>query len=377
MQRVAGLDFLRALAIAWVILFHAQGAGLSGPVATVSQYGWMGVDLFFVLSGYLIGWQLLKPLSQGQTPSLRTFYIKRACRILPAYWVVLVMYMLLPSWREAPSLQAPWQFLSFTLNLTIDYFHNRAFSHAWSLCVEEHFYLLLPAIAIMLARKPSAAKLVGVCAFILIGGMALRASIWQYLQLPLADDSNGGGFVFRYVEEIYYPTYNRLDGLMMGVLLATVKAYRPLLWETLLRHAKGLLLLGLLGMMASFWIFQERFSYSAAVVGYPLLSLSLALLVAAMSSPKHGLGWFTLPGAGWIALCSYSLYLSHKLMFNLVKNTWQAELQGHGLLTFIAYASAALLGAAVLHYAVERPGLRLRRRWLERQAPRDAEPARA
>ena len=172
LSRLPGLDLLRAIAIVWVMLFHSFViGGLGERYAWASDYGWMGVDLFFVLSGYLIGSQLLKPLSQGQPVSFGEFYLRRAFRILPAFLVVLALYFGVPAFRERPGIQPLWQFLTFTVNLLIDYQHNQAFSHAWSLCVEEHFYWLFPLLACWLTRRPSIAKFIGVCAAVVVLGM--------------------------------------------------------------------------------------------------------------------------------------------------------------------------------------------------------------
>ena len=82
--------------------------------------------------------------------------LRRALRVLPAYLTVLGVYLAVPGARESEGMAPLWQFLTFSANLFQDYFHNRAYSHAWSLCVEEHFYLLLPAAVWLLARRPGA-----------------------------------------------------------------------------------------------------------------------------------------------------------------------------------------------------------------------------
>jgi len=89
MKRYPGLDLLRAIAILWVLLFHGMTEGLGSPLPAIGKIGWMGVDLFFVLSGYLIGSQLLKVYANGQVPSVGLFYLRRAFRIVPVYslWV--------------------------------------------------------------------------------------------------------------------------------------------------------------------------------------------------------------------------------------------------------------------------------------------------
>ena len=105
-------------------------------------------------------------------------------------------------------------FLTFTLNLLIDYGDHAAFSHAWSPSVKEHFYLVFPLWAWWLTKRPSMSRFVLVCAAILLLGIALRASAWLY---AAALDPPRNGFV----ENIYYPTWNRLYGLLFGVVLAT------------------------------------------------------------------------------------------------------------------------------------------------------------
>jgi peptidoglycan/LPS O-acetylase OafA/YrhL len=359
MQRLPGLDLLRAIAIVWVMLFHSYiVGGLGDSFRQVEWNGWMGVDLFFVLSGYLIGTQLLKPLSQGRPLAFGSFYLRRSFRILPAYFAVLAIYFALPAAREAEGIQPLWQFLTYTVNFLIDYQHNKAFSHVWSLCVEEHFYLLFPFLAWWLARRPSAGKFIAVCAVLIVGGMLLRGYLWQRM---------GEHFV----EVIYYPTYNRLDGLLAGVVLATIQTYRPALWRRMQEHAGVLLAAGVLAVGLALLLFQDRTGQPASVFGYPLLSWGMALIVAAATSPSCWLGRWRVPGAGWIALVSYSLYLSHKLVFHQVQAALAGSPQIQGPAAFAIYAAATLAGGALLHYAVERPFLQLRER-LHRQTYRMA-----
>lgn len=370
MGRLPGLDLLRAIAIVWVMLFHSYLVGGMGEFWQAGiTHGWMGVDLFFVLSGYLIGGQLLKPLSQGQPFRPGDFYLRRAFRVLPAFLAVLALYFTVPGFREAPGIQPLWQFLTFTLNLLIDYQHNKAFSHAWSLCVEEHFYLVFPWLAWWMTRRPSTAKFLSVCAAVLIAGLALRGYVWVYEMAPVRDLENvERSFGQRFVEDIYYPTWMRLDGLHCGVILASIQVYRPQLWAGLQRRANLLLIAGLAVVAVAIALFTERTALLPTVIGYPLLSIGLALLVAAGASSTGWLGRWRVPGAGWIALTSFSLYLIHKPVFRLVETHLGAQLEGKGLLAFAVYAVATLAAGALLHYSIERPFLQLRARWLRREA---------
>ena len=357
--QLPGLDLLRAIAVLWTMQFHGFIVGGLGPNwRWLERYGWMGVDLFFVLSGFLIGGQLLRPLAKGVAPSLRDFYLKRVFRILPAFWAVLAVYLLWPGFREAPGMEPWWKFALFFVNLDINYAANAAFSHAWSLCVEEHFYLLFPALALLLARKPSAIKFWVVCLVVLLGGIALRTGVW------LHDDATQPQRPW-FVEDIYYPTWNRLDGLLSGVMLAAWQAYRPAAWARAAQHANRFALAGIAVLALAMWLFRDRVGLLGNSIGWPVLSLALALLVFAGAQPHGVLGARALPGAGWIAAVSYSLYLVHKPIYGLVQAHWGAVLAGRGSVAWLVYGAVALAAAAVLYYLIERPCLRLRERFLQ------------
>ncbi|MFC5581730.1 acyltransferase family protein [Rhodanobacter terrae] len=355
MHRLPGLDLLRAIAIVWVMLFHSFIVGGLGPdFAWLSRYGWAGVDIFFVPSGFLIGTQVLRPLQRGEPPSFGAFYARRAWRILPAFAVVLALYVWFPALREVPGLQPWWQFATFTLNLLTDARHQ-AFSHAWSLCVEEHFYLVFPLLAWWLARRPSMSGFVSVCAAVVMLGVALRTTVWLH---DTAMDPPRNWFL----EDIYYPTWMRLDGLLMGVMLAALRVYRPHAWTRLQVRSNVVLLGGIVVSCLALWLFRDRTGLLANALGWPLLSFGVGLLVFAGADRQSLLGRWRLPGAGWLAGISYSLYLSHKIAFHVVQATFGASLQGRGAIAFAMYALAVLLLGAALHYLVERPCLRWRDR---------------
>lgn len=351
-----GLDLLRAIAIVWVMLFHSFLVGGLGPdFAWLSRYGWAGVDIFFVLSGFLIGTQVLQQLQHSGRLSLGGFYARRAWRILPAFAVVLALYMFFPALRELPGLQPGWQFATFTMNLLIDYERNPAFSHAWSLCVEEHFYLIFPLLALGLSTRARAARIVALALALVLLGIVLRGATWLHYA---AIDPPRNWFI----EEIYYPTWMRLDGLLMGVMLASLRVHRPQHWERLQQHADRWLLLGLLVCALALWLFRERTGLLANTLGWPVLSFGLGLLVFAGAGRRSLIGRWSIPGMAWLAAISYSLYLSHKIALHLV-HVWLApSLPGSRVLLFLSYALAVLLLGALLYYTVERPFLRWRDR---------------
>ena len=358
MNRLPGLDLLRSLAIVWVMLFHSFiVGGLGTDWDWLSRFGWAGVDIFFVLSGFLIGTQVLRPLQRGEPLQYGAFYARRAWRILPAFAVMLALYVCFPRLREVPGLEPWWKFASFTVNLSIDYSRNQAFSHAWSLCVEEHFYLLFPPLAWWLTRRPSAPKFVAVCAGVVLLGIGLRSAVW--LRDAALDPARNW-----FIEDIYYPSWMRLDGLLVGVMLAALRVYRPQLWARLQARSNAWLFGGLAVLCLALWLFRDRTGLVANAVGWPLLSFGFGLLVLAGADPRSLIGRWRVPGAGWIAATSYSLYLSHKIAFHLVHEHLAAATQGSRSLQFAAYAVAAFAFGGVLHHAVERPFLH----WRDRRA---------
>ena len=356
MNRLPGLDLLRAIAIVWVMLFHSFIVGGLGPhFEWLSHFGWAGVDIFFVLSGFLIGSQLLQPLHRGERLSFSGFYARRAWRILPAFAVVLMLYACFPTLRESPGLQAWWQFATFTMNFLIDYDRNQAFSHAWSLCVEEHFYLVFPVLAFWLTRLPSAKTFLGACAIVVLLGIGLRSAVWLH-------DAAAQPPRNWFIEDIYYPTWMRLDGLLVGVMLATLRVYRSDLWARMQVHSNALLIGGAAVSCFAFWLFRDRTGLLANAVGWPVLSFGFGLLVFAGADNRSWIGRRQLPFVGWIAAISYSLYLSHKLAFHFVQVEFVPSMQGLGALQFLAYALVVLAVAGALHYLIELPFLRLRDR---------------
>ncbi len=116
---------------------------------------------------------------------------------------------------------------------------------------------------------------------------------------------------------------------------------------------------GLATMALAFWLFRERAGLLGNSIGWPVLSLGLALLVFAGAQRDSWIGRRALPGAGWLAAVSFSLYLVHKPVFGLVEAHLGDALHDRGVVAFAAYGVASLLAAAILYYLVERPGLRL------------------
>jgi peptidoglycan/LPS O-acetylase OafA/YrhL len=362
-DRLPGLDFLRAIAIAWVLLYHASLVDLVSQDYWVVHFGWMGVDLFFVLSGFLIAGQLFRLWARGEAPDYRRFFARRWLRTLPAYLAMVALYFAFPAVRERPDIQPLWQFLTFTQNLALSFSIPGAFSHAWSLCVEEQFYLAFPLAAALIAIRPSAGKAIGAMVVVLLAGMLLRGYLWLHdvAREPFNPAAQAGAFAYRTL--IYYPTWTRLDGLLAGVAVAAIQSFRPQWWRRLTARPNVLLGVGAAGVGMAIVFFGGAVpGFLPTIFAFPLLACAMALLVIAGSDRRSLIGRYSIPGAGALAAGAYSLYLSNKVVFHAVQGMLRhapVQIQGAALLVGLL---AALAAGAVLYWLVERPFLRLRDR---------------
>ncbi len=365
-ERQPGLDLLRALAFIVVVVYHAALFGFKLP-GRVDRFGWIGVDLFFVLSGYLIGGQLLAPLARDQRINLGRFFVRRALRILPAYFVVLAVYFLLPSWREYPDMSQPlWKFLLSIQNIALH--GGTAFSHAWSLAVEDQFYLVLPFLLLFLCRRPrppvgrtrsvASAAIIVPC-LIVIGGIALRAF------LAAQNSTVNGGVSFPGFQAwIYYPTWTRLDPLVFGVALATIEKFRPRWWGRLADCAIWLWLPGLALIVYGLYLGEtDELTVTACVWQFPLIALGMATLLICAVSPRLFFRRIAIPGAAFIASIAYSAYLIQKLIIHGVEQFCiNHNIDLTSLPALLGVELCVYAAATLLFFLVERPFLQLRRR---------------
>ena len=372
--RMVGPDILRSLAILLVMLVHLPLNATPGVLVTVREYGWLGVDIFFVLSGYLIGTQLFKEVTRTGAVDFKSFYLRRAFRIFPAFFVVLALYALVPVLRDNPTMQPLWKFATFTVNLGFDPREGNAFSQAWTLAVEEQFYLVLPLLVLFLYKRIGTGWVLALAGLLTITGIALRYAIWDMQVGTLVAEGQFRPAFATYLRDVYYPTYTRLDGLLFGVVLAASRFFKPELCRQYL-PPKVTIPSGLIFVIAALICFVDRGPLAGqgifpvfqaqlgAVAGFPLISIGIALLFCAMLDLEHVLSRWPVPGAALIATLSYSLYLTHKSVFHVMRLVVGEEnLQGS--VGFVAYLTASFAVAVVLWFCVERTFLHLRDRML-------------
>jgi peptidoglycan/LPS O-acetylase OafA/YrhL len=307
--RIPSLDGLRALAILLVLFDHHSLPLGDVPLVQLikGRCGFLGVQIFFVLSGFLITTLMVREIGSTGRLSLRQFYLRRALRILPAYIAYLLVLAALQAWGQNELGVRDWLALgTYTVNFLPPPIPWKI-AHVWSLSVEEHFYLLWPLV-MAAASLTRARRAILVC---LVGALGLR---W----LLLFTSPPG-----RSPADLW--TFTRIDDIAVGCLLALL-ARDPAWRDRLDRLLVGNVRLGLLVAMfaVSQLVFSTAlgsrlFSPTALTLALGLAndtnSLSIALLLwAAIARRDTAIGCIlNHPVAIGIGTISYSLYLWHAL----------------------------------------------------------------
>jgi peptidoglycan/LPS O-acetylase OafA/YrhL len=363
-RRYIGLDTLRACAILLVFAHHYSVFVSGEPsLSWFSSEGWLGVDLFFVLSGYLVGNPLFAARTAGRRNSVLVFYARRLLRTWPAFAVVLAAYFLLPGILGGQTPPPLYRFLTFTQNIGLH--PGTAFSHAWSLCVEEQFYLALPLLAaIALGRSGGPAR-----PWLCLGGLELVAIGYRWFMWSRyagADAAASGDYHLH----IYYHTLGRFDEFLPGLAVALVRQRHPGLWAALLQRGRGLFWLGCVATSCVFYAFHSfhyvdglGYGFVMTVFGYAFGAIAFGVLMASALSGHSPLARVAVPGFRQLAVLSYSVYLTHKAVAHVVQRYLLPDTVAPWLL-LLAVGVASLAVGCALYVAVERPFMRLRDRLL-------------
>jgi peptidoglycan/LPS O-acetylase OafA/YrhL len=342
------LDALRAFAILAVIARHSLGRARIPYLTAASLYGWSGVDLFFVLSGFLITGILLD--SKGTEHFFRNFYMRRALRIWPLYYVCLILiFFVLP--RLFPPLalsRAEYPvsvYAVYLQNTLLHSYGSTQVSALWSLAVEEQFYFVWPFLVFLFSPKALRRILIT----LVIGAPVLRLVSF----LHGADDFFTHTF-----------TLCRVDSLAMGGLLACWTRSESCSVERLRRVSALTFAIGF-GLLLGTRVLSPSSARGVAeiheVLLYSFLAVAFTGLLGLALVPRSQaslFGWLlNQPALRYIGKISYGLYLLHYPLFNVVQLAGPLPLQ---LLTRYA---VLLLVASVSWYAFEQPILRLKARF--------------
>ncbi len=362
-EKFYGLDHLRAVAILLVLLYHYRMFEHPSWIDTIGWIGWTGVDLFFVLSGFLISNQLFREIKERQSIGLKTFVTKRFFRIIPPYIFTLFLYFRFPIFRERESLPSLWKFLSFTQNYGLDVINQGTFSHAWSLCIEEQFYLALPLLLLLSIKIKAIDYLKFGIIFLIIITILLRIFFWNEHIIPYLETSD---FWREWYMKIYYPTYTRLDGLAIGVLIAYWFQFSSKFKKIIHQNGNWLLFLGLILIGFSLWFCKNQFSEQASILGFTFVAISYGILLMGAISNSSIIGNKTNFLTSQLALLSYSIYLSHKGIIHIVQlflDKSEYSISDNFILV-ICFIACVLFGL-FYRYFIEKPSAQMKNKILK------------
>jgi peptidoglycan/LPS O-acetylase OafA/YrhL len=323
----APLDGLRAVSILLVITAHATDPLFTG------LHGAVGVTIFFVISGYLITTLLLREEERTGRARIRAFYIRRAFRILPLYYLTLAAYIVLIGILHLQAgASSVWRSLPWYLTYQNDLIHgSSAFDQSWSLAVEEKYYLLWPLMfAIIFLRKNRLVLTAGLAA------VTALASLWHSTD--------------------YFAIYTPI---LLGCVVALVLD-NPVLYQRAVRLAAAPVAVLLI---AALIVWDSSFENGSNV--HIVFSVLVALLIpAVLVGPRWLHGLLGNRVAVYIGTRAYALYLIHRIAKGVVDRAvnYGSSSVPHELLHFVLIVVVSLIAAEIMYRLVERPMIQLGRR---------------
>jgi peptidoglycan/LPS O-acetylase OafA/YrhL len=365
-NRIFGLDVLRATAILLVLVAHTWPS--KSYVQWPHAFAVLGVELFFVLSGFLIGGILIRLAEEGRLREFSDvwgFWRRRWFRTLPNYYLFLALHLLWRTWVLGfpDQLRTNWEYLFFVQNFRHPpgYF----FPETWSLAVEEWFYLLFPAllwIALRAFKRPLHAWM-AVIAFFLIIPAGLR--IWVAfsagapIDLPQLNTAREAWDAApRKVVTL------RLDVVMYGVICALIAASWPLLWRRLARWwPLGIALTAIATVSIGWNVPLDAAHRWSGLALWPVMAIGFALLLPQFARIQARKSWLA-RATSWVAKTSYALYLCHGLVL-LAVTRWlgprtEFGLQRHTSLWSLTALTLVFVVAGLVYRWFEKPMMDLR-----------------
>ena len=332
-HRNQSLDALRCIAILLVIGFHLNFYSLWG------RAGWIGVDLFFVLSGFLISGLLFQEYKDKGKIDIKRFLIRRGLKIYPSFYLLIAAAVVLSFVKHSPQLRTQVIFSSIFAQ---NYYNGTAFTvlaHTWSLAVEEHFYLMLPFVLLLLITLKRSEPFRSIPVIFVF--VALSCLAFRYFSLSAGHEARA--------------THLRLDSLFAGVTVGYLYHYEQRLFQRLSRGYWPLLSL-VLCLPVVLLDHRSRFVQTIGLTSL-LFGFSFLVIWSVTRTPRSAIGRLAVGAAARIGFYSYSIYLWHTVVGEFYLSRFALS-----AVNFWVCLVATLAMGVVMGRLVEAPYLALRER---------------
>lgn len=366
---MVGLDILRLLAITFVIGRHMDGAPASWPAAGRrimegwQRGGWVGVDLFFVLSGFLVSGLLFANYKSRADLSIKRFYMRRAWKIYPPFFVMIAATIAVGVIVHNP---VQTRHIIPEILFVQNYFVSQ-WGYTWSLAIEEHFYALLPLVLALVLKLNGKSRdpfrpVLAIGVFLMIAELTLRIvharSAPEYSHLTHL-----------------FPTHLRIDALFFGVAVSYLYHFHDIAFHTFFARRRLFLIAGGAALLVPAFVFQLETTPFIYTAGLSLFTVGAAMLTVGVllcHPPRTALLRFL----GKLGAYSYSIYLWHGPMKIWGLHTIQRLIGsplGYGAENLLFFVGSLTLGV-IMAKSVEIPVLRLRNQLFPRQSSGPLEP---
>lgn len=282
--------------------------------------GHLMLDVFFLQSGYLVAKKLFAQYGRGDKNVLRRFYLWRAARIAPLYYATVLFsfaFLTTPTWTMAPVIQH----LTFTMNF-FGSIRDPLLLHAWSLCVEEHFYLLLPLVFFLLSKGTRKTAVI-FAVLLLTSVILMRVYVWQTVYSHLPPIPKYDLAYWEWSKYFEWPTYTHIDGFIFGVGMAAIQVFAKDWWNRLIALDWLWLIPSSIFFALAMFCAANKTQLLPTAFVFTLASLFYACLQMYCLSPKCPLNRLKHPFIGTLSILTFPIYLIHVEVIRFVLRHFQ------------------------------------------------------
>lgn len=364
-MRVQSIDFLRGIAVILVLFRHQY------VIELISRVGWIGVDLFFVLSGFLVSMLLFEEYNKNKTINGIRFLIRRGFKIYPGFWVmiittVIVEFLLSVSFKDHFSFVSRGGLL-FELMFLQNYFGG-IWNHTWSLAIEEHFYFFLLFSLLLIYRFSKHSEkhihlyclsIILICNFLKISKLFIHQEYSHF--------------------KLFLPTHLRADSLIFGVVLSYNYVNNKEKFITFFNKNKKILLLFSVICLSSPFIFNvdnpelviymSSFGLTALYLGFGIILGLFISIPDCEEKIRKIIGSRTFEVFCKVGFYSYSIYLWHMFIQRYLYSSLEhiTGIYLNATLCFLLYFMLSIALGIVFGKCVEIPFLKIREKWFPKR----------